>query len=243
MDGNDIWGRSKLSSSCTLNYDHQYFEFIASLPILSVYIIFGNRFIVSQMSIYHKIAISFLVLTELLHSVMHLLLLQLGEEMIMISYSAFNLLFVVLLYYSKKGSFYRRIFGGNFIIFMFLWTSAVSIMIYLYYTEGYIISQLIQTIVQIMTAFMLDSQFDAIKIRKQLWIPAIIYLVGYICLATEILYCDILMQFIGYFPYHSVVDVIFGIHIYYLCKFIIDPNNPYMSANCCNKNYQRLSKF
>jgi hypothetical protein len=219
----DLYGRQKLESSCTLPYDFQWFEFLASLPVGSTLALL-NIYKSWDHSFSSKLAIMFIIAVEISHALGHLIGFPYAEELIIILFAIFNWIFSELLYdtqYTMK-AYWRRILPTRTIFLAdFILNSAI--LIYLYCIIGYLASTAGQSAMMLGFAFLTPPASDSEQSStfiQYMWKWVGFNFIGTIILCTEILYCDELIANFGNFPYHALVDAIMGIAVYFQCQMI-----------------------
>lgn len=219
----DLYGRQKLKSSCTLPYEFQWFEFLGSLPLGST-LVFLSIYQSRKHSNYSKIAISLIIAVEIAHALGHLIGFPYAEELIIFLFGMFNWIFSELIYDSKyTAKAYWRIILPTKTIFLADYILNSAILIYLYSIIGYLASTAAQSAMMLMLALTTPQDSDsklslAFSKYMRLWIA--LNFLGTLILCTEILYCDTLFSRIGNYPFHAFVDVIMGISVYFQCHMI-----------------------
>ena len=217
----NIYLRQSLSSSCTLPYQHQWFEFIGSFPFSSLYFlrqIYSNE---EKYSVSYKRVFWCLFAVEVSHSVGHLFLFQYVEEVIIFSYFWFNLFFMSIVYESPhtKLAWWRSVCRSKH-FFLFCYCCGAVILIYAWAFYGYLASTVLQAVVQLGVAW--STTLDTKRSRMYMHQWSIMYLFGVTILVSEIVGCGQMKILIGNFPYHACVDLIMGISCFYHSLFICE---------------------
>eukprot|EP01083_Nonionella_stella_P274473 931722_1 len=231
LDSKESWLRTTVKQSCTIDYygtNYQIFEFLLSLPILTLYAYSKGIASNKRLTNCHKIAVIALVMTETIHAVAHLLPLPYGEELIAFSISLSHTMSLTLFYRSSKGKWLRQLFNDNYSLYFSMWMIVVSLGLYLWKVYGYGASELLHHGVRIIiaiTVLIVDKKGrkDAIseQYRPLIFYGAVSSLVGYTCIASEVIFCAELREIFGDLPFHCIVDFTCSFHCYFLVCFVL----------------------